>query len=217
MPGIAGRGEKMKHIKIMGLAIVAALAVMAMAGAASASAATTVCSTNTAPCTGTTYGSGTKIASQLKAGADATLTTNIGNVTCLKSTVAGSLTNSEGHGEISSLTFTECSLGSTPCTVKSVNTPYTAQATATSGGNGTLTVNAKSGGGNPGASVECGFLINCTFSSTDLVLDVQGGTTPLIKAISEPLSRSGGFCPETSNWDAEYEITTPKPLFLTTP
>jgi len=204
----------MRHTKMIGLALVAALAVMAMAGAASASAAATLCSTNTSPCTGTVYGSGTKISSQLKSGTVATLTTSIGNVVCKKSSVGGATTNTTGHGEISTLSFTECSLGTTSCTVKAVNLNYTAESFASGGGNGTLTISPKAGLGSPGASVECGSFINCTFTSSDLVLDVTGGNPATIIAKEEELTRTGGLCPSSSKWDAEYEVTAPKPLFL---
>jgi hypothetical protein len=211
----------MKHLKILGLAIVAALAVMALAGAASASASV-LCSTNTNPCTGTKYPSGTKISSSLKTGTTATLTTSIGNVVCKKSTVGGVTTNAEAHGEISSFTFTECSLGSTPCEVKAVNLNYTAQGTATSGGNGILTVSEKLKNPPnpneppipPGASVVCGSFINCTFTSSDIVLDVTGGAPATIIAKEEELARSGGICPSTSKWDAEYTVSAPNPLFI---
>lgn len=205
----------MKHLKMMGLAIVAALAVMAMAGAGTASASGTACTTNTTPC-GSLLANGTKITAQLKAGTDAVLTTNIGNVTCLKSTVGGVLnTANPAHGEITSLTFTECTLNGNICTVKATPPPYTVTGIATGGGNGDLTITQKTGGNVPGASVECGIFINCTFSSGDITLGFTGGTPPIIKAASVPLSRSGGICPSTSLWDAEYEMTSPKTLFLT--
>jgi len=207
----------MKHLKMIGLAVVAALAIMAVAGAAGASAKSILCSTNTHPCTGTKYGAGTKLTSTLKTGTVATLTTSIGNVVCKKSTVSGATTNGEGHGEISGLTFTECALGGTACTVSAVNLNYTATAIAgATTGNGTLTISPKGAQGAPGASVVCGAFINCTFQSSDLVLDVTGGNPAVIVASSEALTRSGGFCPSTSLWDAEYEVTSPKPLFLET-
>jgi len=208
----------MNKIKMIGLAVVAVFALMATVGAASASAGATLCSTNTSPCTGTQYGSGTKVTGQLAAGFDATLTTSIGNVTCLKSTVGGVLNNVEGHGEITSLTFTECKLGTTSCTVSAVNLPYTATAISTAAtlgqGNGDLTISAKAGGGTPGASVVCGSFINCTFSNGDIILKVIGGNPAILHAESVELSRSGGICPSTSKWDATYEVTSPKPLFI---
>jgi len=207
----------MKHIKTMGLAVVAALALLAIAGAASASASAVLCSTNTSPCTGTKYGSGTKLTAQLKSGTHATLTTSITNVTCTKSSVGGSTNTAEGHGEISSFAFTGCTAVSngSACTVKAVNLNYTATANPGGGGNGTLTVTPKAGNGNPGATVECpGAFINCTFTTSSITLSVTGGNPAIISASNEPLQREGGLCPSEAKWDATYEVTSPKPLFL---
>jgi hypothetical protein len=126
------------------------------------------------------------------------------------------LTNSTGGGHINLLTFTECTTANgTACNVKAVNLNYSATATATGSGNGTLTIAQGTGPGAPGATVECGFLINCTFTSTDLILDVSGGGPAIIHAKEEPLARSGGFCPEVATWDATYQVTAPNPLYLT--
>jgi len=202
----------MKYIKMMGLAVVAAMAVMAMAGAGTASANGTACTTNTSPCT-SLLANGTKLSAQLKSGTHATLTSSLGNVTCKKSTVGGVINNaSTAHGEITSLTFTECTLGSTACTVKATAPPYTVTGVAS---NQTLTITQKTGGNVPGALVECGSFINCTFSNSDITLGFTGGTPAFIKAEAVSLNRSGGFCPSTSTWHAEYEVTSPKTLFLT--
>jgi hypothetical protein len=210
----------MKYLKMLGVAAIAALGLMAF-GAGSASA-TELCSTNTSPCTGTKYNSGTAVTSQLKSGTQATLTTNITNVHCKKSTVAGSTTSSGGKGlavtgTITNLTFTECATtGGTACTVTTLNKPYAASIVATGGGNGTLQVTS-GGSGNPGATVVCGFLINCTFSTASAVLGVTGGNPAIAKANGIALARQGGLCPSQSLWDAEYEATSPKPLFVVNP
>lgn len=211
----------MKHVKMLGLAAVAAMALMAVVGAGTASA-TELCSTNTSPCTGTMYPSGTKIESKLKAGATALLTNNITNVTCKKSTVTGSTTSTGSStetvlGTISALTFTECtnSFGEN-CTASAINLPYKGEihtTEAASNGNGKLTVSS-SGKGNPGATVVCGALINCTFTTALATLHVAGGNPAVATASKISLLRSGGFCPKEAFWDAEYEVTTPKPLFV---
>jgi hypothetical protein len=210
----------MKQLRMLGVAAVAALGLMAF-GAGSASA-TELCSTNTSPCTGTKYGAGTTIFAQLKAGTQATLTTNVTNVHCKKSTVHGHTSNAGGKGvavtgTITSLTFTECATtGGQQCTVSAVKLPYKASIVATGGGNGTLSVQSD-GSGNPGATVVCGFLINCTFSTANATLGVTGGNPAIAKANGIALAREGGFCPSQSTWDAEYEVTTPKPLFIVNP
>jgi hypothetical protein len=201
----------MKYLKILGLAAIAALALTAVAGAGTASAAK-LCKNVT--CT-EHYPSGTVLSSKLKTGTNALLTSSFGTVTCKKSTVGGKTTSTEAHGEITSFTFTECTdpFGS-PCTVKAVNLSYTAKGAATGSGNGTLTVSPKAGGGNPGAHVECGSFMNCTFTVSSITLAVTGGAPATITANKEPLLREGGFCPSEAFWDATYEVTAPSPLFI---
>lgn len=211
----------MKQFKMLGLAAVAALGLMALAGAGTASA-TELCSTNTSPCTGTVYTSGHGVSAQLKAGTTANLTNPISNVICQKSTTAGKTTNTGSKGvavtgTIESLGFTECKTASgVACTVKTLNIPYAASIVATGSGNGTLTV--KSGGsGEPGATVECGSLIICTFSTASAVLEVTGGNPAIAKANGIALQPKGITCPLESHWDAEYEVLEPKPLFIVNP
>jgi hypothetical protein len=209
----------MKYLKMLGLAAIAALALTAVLGAGSASAATFLCKTKANPCP-EHYPIGTVISASLETGTHAVLTTNLGKITCKKSTVTGKTTTTEGHGEITGLTFSECTDPfNNPCTVKAVNLPYTADiATATAGvvnGNGTMTVTPKAGGtGNPGATVECGSFMNCKFTSTAIALDVIGNAPAKVIASNEPLNREGGLCPSESFWDAEYTVTQPNPLYV---
>ena len=210
----------MKHLKTLILAAVAAAALTALFGVGSASA-TELCSTSTTPCSGTKYESGTPLHANLESGTKATLTNSITNVTCEASTVEGNTTTNGGAGavtgDITGLTFnTNCKTASgTACTVTVINLPYPATisggGTAT-GATSTLTVSDPSGAG---ATVVCGFLINCTFTTTDASLSVKNETdgTPTATA-SVTLARSGGICPSTSTWDAAYDITNPSPLFV---
>jgi hypothetical protein len=204
----------MKNLTHLALAGVAALILMMGIGAGTASA-TELCSTNTSPCTGTKYGTGTKLTAQLKSGTAATLTTSIGNVVCKKSTLAGVTTSAGGpgttpvSGEVTSLTFTECVFGSsTPCTVSVVNLPW--KLTAEKTGETTFNVIVS---GSPGVTLVCGSFINCTFSQTSMTLSGTGGSPAIVKATAIGLNRSGGLCPSTASFDAEYEVTSPKPLF----
>jgi hypothetical protein len=209
----------MKYLKMLGLAAVAALALTAVLGAGSASAATFLCKTNANPCP-EHYPTGTAFSGSLEPGLHSTLITNLGHVTCKKSAVSGKTTTTEGHGEITSLTYTECTdpFGN-PCTVKAVNLPYTVDITTTTAGvvnsNGLMTVTPKAGGtGNPGAIVECGSFMNCKFTSSALKLHVTGGAPATLFANKVPLNREGGFCPSESFWDASYNITAPSPLYV---
>lgn len=209
----------MKYLKMLGLAAFAAMALTAMAGVGIASANTTIlCSTNTSPCTGTQYGTGTTLHGT---STNALLTNSISNVTCTDSTfhatITGTTATGTPTGTISTLSFSSChnTFGET-CTAESKNLPWhgviTTEGTK-SNGNGFLT--ATSGGtGNPGATVICGSLINCTFSTASAKLKVVGGSPAKAKAEGIALERTGGFCPSTSNWDAEYSLSEPSSLFV---
>jgi hypothetical protein len=219
----------MKYLKMLGLAAVAATALMAF-GASSASA-TELCKENvTTPTTcpaASKYGVGTQIHAVLKAGTTATLTSSLVDVHCTGSTVQGEVTGAGGHnvhvkGKIKQLSFTGCkTTDGTNCTVTTVGvngTTQTPDATVSHStsehGNGTMTITPEAGDPNPGATVVCGFFINCTFTRSHIALGVTGGNPATVTATEEELLRSGGFCPEEAFWDASYEITNPKPLFV---
>jgi hypothetical protein len=209
----------MKHLKMLGLALVAAAAFMAVIGAGTASA-TELCSTATTPCSGTKYGTGTIIDATLEPTTTAVLTTSITTVTCTASTVKGETTSAGGAtttavtGKTLELTFTGCTrTGGEPCTVKATNlgTASVTGGSASSTGKFNYNVTSKTG-----ANVTCGFFINCTFSTSSATLAGvnQAGGTPTIKAENIVLAREGGLCPETSTWTAAYEVQLPMPLFV---
>lgn len=209
----------MKYAKMLGLAVMAAMALSAIAGASTASA-TELCSVNAAGCSGgTMYPAETVVSAQLKTGAVAELTSPITNVTCKKSTTSGKTTTTGSAtetvlGQITALTFTECTdTAGEKCTAEAVNLPYKGEIHATGSGNGTLTVSS-SGKGNPGATVVCGLVINCTFSTALASLSVTGGNPALAVANKIGLNLAGGICPTEAHWDSQYEVTAPKPLFV---
>jgi hypothetical protein len=212
----------MKHVKTLCLAAVASLALLATVGAGAASASE-LCSTNTSPCSGTKYGAGTSIHGQLASGTTATLTSDLVSVHCTASTVGGEITNGGGAeedvtGKITQLSFTSCKTGGgTNCTVTTVGiggtqTPH-AVGLASGEGNGVMTVTPEAGDPNPGATVVCGLLINCTFRTPHIELDVTGGEPAHVTAAVEELQWSGGLCPSEAFWDATYQVS-PSPLFL---
>jgi hypothetical protein len=203
----------MKHLKGFGLAGFAAAVLIMSAGAPSASA-TEFCSTETSPCTGTMYGSGTKFAGK---STNPILTSSITNVTCELAQMGGELTSTGGTGStpisgtVTSATWTNnCKTASgTACTITVLNLPWSMTGEEAAGENEfTVTV-----AGKPGVTVKCGFLINCTFTQTSLVLSGENGNPAYVTATAEALNTEGGFCPATASYDAKYEITTPKPLF----
>ncbi|MGN6256701.1 MAG: hypothetical protein ACTHN3_02980 [Solirubrobacterales bacterium] len=215
----------MKHLKMLGLAVLAAGALSALIGAGTASA-TVLCSTNTNPCTGTKYPSGTSVSGSLVSGTNAVLVTGSGEVTCTKSTISGKTTSAGSStttvtGEITAVSFTGCteSVFHSSCTVTSENLPWKVEVHSSStNGNGAMTA-FSSGKGNPGAIVECSFFVNCTYSTTSATLSVTGGNPAKVLASKVPLAATTSgthtTCPSnTATWTAEYEITTPKPLFV---
>jgi hypothetical protein len=201
----------MKRLKFIGLAVCAVAAVMAFAGAASASAAesSVLCETNTTPCT-SAVPTGTTVSASSNS---AVLSTSIATVTCEES--ATSLKATEGThkegaqlGEITALSFGKCKTNTgTSCTVTTTGIPAKSALQYTTLMNGTLTVTPKTT--NPGATVVCGGLINCTFTTASAALSVEGGEPLVAKANGITLNRSGGICPSTSTWTATYKATTP--------
>jgi hypothetical protein len=197
-----------KYIKMLGLAALAAAALTAFVGVGSASA-TILCHNSSNPCT-SDFVAGEFITGNASG---ATLTNNLSNVSCKTSETKVEVTNTGGSeatvtGKVTALNFKSCStFGFIPCTVTVNNLPYHAEAHATSGGNGTLTVTAGEGGGEPGASVNCSGIINCTFGEELFNLPITGGNPASVTATKVKLTRTGGECPEEAFWDATYKST----------
>jgi RHS repeat-associated protein len=189
---------------------------LASVGASSAEA-TTLCSLNGSPCPGVEYPSGTKVEGSLKAGTKSTFATSLGTVECTSSTVTGKTTSAGGEGSavegtISALSFSGCTLGGTSCTVTAVNLEYSTSTTATEKGNGTLAVKDAVG---VGVTAVCSGLVNCTVTAAEAKLTVTGGNPALAKASAAPLKTTSGIlCPKEATWTAEYELSSPKPLYV---
>jgi hypothetical protein len=200
-----------KYVKILGLTAVAAMAVMAFVGAGTASA-TTLCKSGGSPEAGCGAGKG-----EINAETDniegtssnAILTSSLTDVTCKVSETKINPTSSTGApilGTVENLNFKEdCTTASgTSCTVTVVNLPYSSSLEGTA-----LTVTDPIGAG---ATVKCGFLINCTFTTKSATLNIVNGTPSVAKAEGVKLEREGGFCPETAEWHATYSTTAPTGL-----
>jgi hypothetical protein len=93
------------------------------------------------------------------------------------------------------------------CSVTVNNLPYHAEVHWTEGHDGVLTVSGYEG--NPGATVVCAGVINCTFSNTLFSLPIDGGNPAKVTANKVNLLRNGGLCGNEAFWDATYETTTP--------
>lgn len=219
----------MKHLKILGLALVAAAALMAFAGASSASA-TVLCKVQgTGTPTGTTcpsgeaYGAGTKIEGTNSG--IVKLDTTFKTVECKKSTISGE-TSTEGSatetvsGPEGTLTFTECN-----CTVNVLKAGTleihwidpVVEGVEQGSHNGTLTSNGSE------VTVSCNTLfgtVHCIYvTEKDSIGDLTGSATPTSAAIFHSTAvikqkKTDSLCAEQSTWTATYEITSPKPLYV---
>jgi len=201
----------MKHLKMFGLCLVLAAAATAF-GAGTASAAK-LCSVNTSPCPAkNTYGKGTSIKTQLVAGTNSVMSSGFVTIKCSSSTMNGKTTSEGGAGavtgEITSVSWKNCTSGLGACTASSLNTPWPAEVTG-SGGNGTMTVQK------PGGEFTCAGT-TCQYEASKASVSVTGGSPAIVKASSVSFSKIGGgfLCSSTASWTAEYEVTSPNPLFI---
>jgi hypothetical protein len=196
----------MKHVKMLGLAVVAAAALMAFVGAGTASANGRICSTATNPC-GSPWPTGTFIEFSLKSGTSARLTTTEGSTldTCTSSSVNGTLEkNSAGstaEGKNSAVNWGGCTV--TTDTIL----PGGLKITAEGGGNGTVSSNAK-------IEVTVNVFSSCNYgveaNSPIGTLDEGLGSAAKFTANAIAKKLNGGFlCPETTKWTAEYVLTKP--------
>jgi hypothetical protein len=201
----------MKLMKMFGLCLALAMAAMAL-GAGTASA-TKLCSVNTSPCpAGNTYGKGTSIKTQLVTGTKSVMSSGFVTITCTESTMSGKTTSEGGAGavtgEISSVTWKNCTSGLGSCTTSALKTPWSAEISG-SGGNGTMSVKGAAG------KFTCGGT-TCEYEASKASLSVSGGNPARAKASNVSFSKIGGgfLCSSTASWTSEYEVTAPKPLFI---
>jgi len=199
----------MKHLKKLGLAVIAATALMAFAGASSASA-TVLCSTTAEPCpAGQKWPAATSLDFSLESGTSLLWQDTAGNTleTCRAVTLSAEITEA----------------GSSTATVKAKNKALTwnectwADKTVVLGGleihkisgtsNGTLT-----------ASEEISWtfddgLGSCVYGWTagnDIGTITEGKPATLdLNSLIHKLSGSGVFCPETAKLIGSFTVTAP--------
>jgi hypothetical protein len=206
----------MRYDTMLSLGAIAAAALMAVVGAGAAQATKTVlCEATESPCENP-YPEGTAIQAKLKGEAHATLTAAGGfvEVTCKESTIEGeteSVDTPEGH--IQGLTFGNCDH-----TVKVLNPGGKLQIHHDAEHNGELTV-LPDAQGETEVTVEAAGL-DCIFGGTiQSGLTLTGGNPATVDATAT-IPKVGGsiFCPGSAVWHAEYEVTSPTPLYVgTTP
>jgi len=189
----------MKHLKMLGLFVMAAASLMAFAGSASAA-------TFTSP-TGTPYTGA--ISASLEE--SALLEAGFANITCTSGTVAGKITTNnetEASGETTSVSFSNC--GS--ATVDTLNNKGIltilkgSRAVSGSGVEVTTAVFGTSCVYGLGAGTALGTATNTTVGGVDRVTLKINAKLPKI---------SGGFlCASPATWTAGYNVTSPTPSFV---
>ncbi len=217
----------MKHLKILGLAVVAAAALTAFVGVGSASA-TALCkegnmTTNTCA-SNQSYISGTVIKAKTNGTRTAKLVTGLATVICdseaVGETTSGATAGAAAlPGEITALSFTNCIVEGTTqtCTVTTNPPKYNASITWTSSTVGNFVVSTKTGGNNPGASVVCGTVINCEFNKTPITLSAastEAGLGTITAGGIELAVGVGTKCPKSAKWTATYVVSEPSPVFI---
>jgi hypothetical protein len=185
----------MKHLKILGLFVMAAAALMAFAGSASAA-------TFTSP-------AGTEYTGAIDATAESSLLLEAGfaEITCTESTIQGTVTtndNTEASGPFTSVSYSGCGQ-STVDTLSST---------------GTLTIK-KSNHEVRGSGVEVTtseFGISCVYglgAGTKIGTASQNGETVTMKIEANLPKISGGFfCASPASWHGTYLVTEPHPSFI---
>ncbi len=188
----------MKHLKMLGLAAIAALGLLAFIGAGAASADLYTDAGKTIK-----YGTGTTVNASLATGKSAALKTGGTTIaTCTGGGVHGTTENETGTvtGSISSLTWTGCS-----------QTTHTVA-------NGKLSVSSSGAVTGSGNAVTLGiFGTSCTYGTGAGVTlgTLEGGETPVLKINANIPRTAGGFlCPSVGTWEAEYIVTEPHALYV---
>lgn len=135
-----------------------------------------------------------------------TLTNNVTTVHCSIGAMSITLLGSTGLPLAASLVTLSVNPAScettsgTACEVTTVNLPYNASIEGT-----TLTVTDPVGAG---FTVKCGFLINCTFTTKEGKGSITSGNPTKVSGTWK-MTRSGGFCPETSDWHYSFLSGSP--------
>ena len=217
----------MKHLKMLGLAAVAAMALMAFFGASSASAGV-LCKTHQNHCSaGWKLSNGMTLTTSLTSGKQAVLKAAFSEVKCNSSHVAGTVTNEGGEGaevegEITELSFTECKCGERTAHVSVIQ-----KGILKVNGAGTVTST------NTRATIQCTGLASCIYGTVASGTDIgtftdstkTGGAAELSASATLTWTSgegdSGQFvCAgfgDTGTWTAEYvETGSTRNLWLAT-
>lgn len=188
----------MKHLKIVGLAVVVAAAFMALAGSASANVLTKEPGVNLA--TGTTITSTAGSSLLLKAG--------FANITCTSSTVAGNVssnTATSAGGAISTLSYSNCGSATVDTLANGSLEIKSGGEVRGSGSEVTTSVLGTSCVYGTGAGTKIGTATGSTSATSDASLTISASLPKI----------SGGFaCANPASWSGTYTVTSPTPLYI---
>lgn len=203
----------MKSLKMLGLAAVAAAALMAFVGSGTASA-TILCkveATGGSCPEGQAYPEKTTVEAHLVTGTVAKLETSFKTIECKKSATKGETGTEEANeltGPEGTLTFEECNCEVKVLKAGTVSTEWiegTNNGTQRSTGSESTTTCSTIFG-----SVHCIYVTEKTDLGT-----LTGGSPAKVDANATiPRLTTNGLCAEKSQWKAEYEVTAPKPLYV---
>lgn len=203
----------MKMVKFLGFAVAIAVAITAFIGVSAASAVT-LCSAAENPCAAKMrYPAGTAIKGTLATGTQAVFKVeSIGTIKCKGSTLAVKTSQESGSpltGELTNITMSSCSLGSTECSVETSLLGFIEVLVSWSF---PFNFNATLDGGID-FGFHCGALLKCEFTGKNMVLVGAGGEPATLKSEAIALERKGSICPTESKWTSAYEIAGPNPLY----
>lgn len=198
----------------------AAIAATASIGASSASAEIEVCSTNTSPCTGTMWETGKIVKASLTPETFSELVTSLGTVKCKKSELTGKQAELRATERlqfvIETVSFSECSLGASSCTLTAQHLPYLDLLLLNAKKEWHFIIHEDPPNDAPLFKLACTSGMNCTFRAGEILVSLLNPTLQqphMIMHISVPLEREGSFCPTTSTWKVTYLMLEPLGFF----
>lgn len=201
----------MKYVKMLGLAVMAAMALMAFIGAGTASA-TVLCKTATNPCT-EKYGD-VEMHAVLEGTATLETTAGTALATCTVGTMSGTVAKTGSStetvsGPMGALTWGPKGEGCNQ--VVSTLKTGSLEVHYTSGNNGSVTASATE------VTVEISG-VSCRYESgAGLNLGTLTGGKPAtltVNTVVNEVSPGQFLCPDDARWTAAYEVTSPNPLYV---
>jgi hypothetical protein len=206
------RGEEMKYVKTAGLLAFASAALVALMGTGSASA-TVLCNNNTSTTAcSSKIAAGTEIKSKLTGSAVLETTGGTTLDTCTGGEVNGKVENAGSStttvsGKNSAVTWSGCTVETKTLAPGSLEIHWVSGTD-----NGDVT------GSGTEVTVNTGFFGACVYGPG--IGKLLGRIVGAIKAVititvTIPLTKNeSGLCPSETKWTANYEVTTPSPLFV---